>query len=84
MDDLYARRVLSLANSVVGALDEGPVLSVHAIGRGYAHAIGDNEKHGVKQTDRLLNNRGVDVWSLFSPWAGFVVGERKDVVVALD
>jgi hypothetical protein len=75
--------VLSLANSVVGALDAA-VLSVHAIGRGYAHAIGGNEKHGLKQTDRLLSNRGVDVWSLFSPWASFVVGERKDVVVALD
>jgi hypothetical protein len=82
-DDLHARRVLSLANSVVGVLDAA-VLSVHAIGRGYAHATGGNEKHGVKQTDRLLSNRGVDTWSLFSPWASFVVGERKAVVVALD
>lgn len=82
-DELHAKRVLSLANSVVGVLDAA-VLSVHAIGRGYAHAIGGNEKHGVKQTDRLLSNGGVDVWSLFSPWAGFVVGERKAIVVALD
>lgn len=82
-EDLHAKRVLSLANSVVGVLDAA-VLSVHAIGRGYAHAIGGNEKHGVKQTDRLLSNGGVDVWSLFSPWVGFVVGERKEIVVALD
>jgi hypothetical protein len=30
-------RVLSLANSAVGAVDAA-VLSIHAIGRGYAHA----------------------------------------------
>ena len=34
-DDLHARRVLSLANGVVGVLDAA-VLSIHAIGRGYA------------------------------------------------
>jgi hypothetical protein len=82
-DDLHARRVQSLANGVVGVLDAA-ALSVHAIGRGYAHAIGGNEKHGVKQTDRLLSNRGLDVWLLFSPWVKFVVGERKEIVIALD
>jgi Transposase DDE domain len=82
-DDLHARRVLSLANGVVGVLDAA-ALSIHAIGRGYAHATGGSEKHGVKQTDRLLGNRGLDVWLLFSAWAGFVVGERKEIVIALD
>ena len=82
-DDLHARRVLSLANGVVGVLDAA-ALSIHAIGRGYAHATGGSEKHGVKQTDRLLGNRGIEVWSLFGAWAGFVVGERKEIVVALD
>ena len=82
-DDLHARRVRSLANGVVGVLDAA-ALSIHAIGRGYAHAIGGNEKHGVKQTDRLLSNSGLDVWLLFSPWVKFVVGERKEIVIALD
>ena len=44
-DDLHARRVLSLANGVVGVLDAA-VLSIHAIGRGYAHATGKHENHG--------------------------------------
>ena len=82
-DDLHARRVLSLANSVVGVLDAA-VLSIHAIGRGYAHAANKTEKHGVKQTDRMLGNKGIDVWQLFRPWAKFVVGERKEIVLALD
>lgn len=82
-DDLHARRVLSLANGVVGVL-HAAVLSVHAIGRGYASAIGGNKKHGVKQVDRLLSNQGIDLWALFANWVTFVVGERKELVVALD
>lgn len=82
-DDLHARRVLSLANCVVGTLDAA-VLSIHAIGRGYAHATNKNEKHGVKQTDRMIGNTGIDVWLLFHPWAKFVVGDRQEIVVALD
>lgn len=82
-DDLHARRVLSLANCVVGTLDAG-VLSIHAIGRGYAHATNNKEKHGVKQTDRMIGNTGIDVWLLFHPWAKFVVGDRKEIVIALD
>ena len=82
-DDLHSRRVLSLANSVVGVLDAA-ALSIHAIGRGYAHATGMNAKHGVKQTDRLLSNPGIDVWALFQPWANFVIGPRKEIVIALD
>lgn len=82
-DDLHARRVLSLANGVVGTIDAA-VLSIHAIGRGYARVTNNDKKHGVKQTDRLLGNAGIEVWSLFRPWAQFVVGERKEIVLALD
>lgn len=82
-DDLHAMRVLSLANSVVGTVDAA-VLSIHAIGRGYARVTNRDEKHGVKQTDRMLGNKGIEVWQLFEPWAKFVVGERKEIVIALD
>ncbi len=75
-DDLHAMRVLSLANGVVGTVDAA-VLSIHAIGRGYARVTNNDKKHGVKQTDRLLGNPGIDVWTLFRPWAQFVVAERK-------
>jgi hypothetical protein len=82
-DDLHASRVLSVANGVVGVLDAA-ALSIHAIGRGYAHATGLDAKHGVKQTDRFLSNAGIDVWKLFASWVPFVVGVRKEIVVALD
>ena len=75
--------MLSLANGVVGVLDAA-ALSIHAIGRGYAHATGMNDKHGVKQTDRLLSNPGIDMWMLFLPWVEFVVAARAELVVALD
>jgi hypothetical protein len=32
----------------------------------------------------MVGNSGIDVWLLFHPWARFVVGERKEIVVALD
>lgn len=82
-DDLHTLRVLSLANGVVGVL-HAAVLSIHAIGRAYADVTGGNNKHGVKQTDRLLSNDGIDVWSLFDQWVAFVVGPRKELVVAVD
>jgi hypothetical protein len=82
-DDLHARRVQSIANGVVGVL-HAAVLSIHAIGRAYAHAVGRNKKHGVKQIDRLLSNSGIDLWTLFPRWVRFVVGPRDELVVALD
>lgn len=82
-DDLHAKRVESIANGVVGVL-HAAVLSIHAIGRAYAHAVGRNKKHGVKQIDRLLSNSGVDVWELFPKWVRFVVGPREELVIALD
>ena len=81
--DLHAQRVVSLANSVTGVL-RAASLSIHAIGRGYAQATAGSRKHGVKQVDRLLSNDGLDVWRLFAPWVQFVVGDRAEMVVALD
>jgi len=60
------------------------VLSIHAIGRGYAHATNRREKHGVNQTDRMLSNGGFDTWwSLFRTWTELVIGPRRDHVDVL-
>ncbi len=59
-------------------------LAIHAVGRGLAQAMGTLTKHGVKQVDRLLSNRGVDVWVFFAYWTPFIVGARTEVVVALE
>lgn len=82
-EDLHAKRVLSLANGVTGVL-HAATLGVHAIGQGLALATQSNPRHTVKQVDRLLSNGGVDPWSLFESWVPFVVGEREEIVVAID
>ena len=70
-------------NTHVGVLTSAS-LAIHAVGRGLAQAMGTLTKHGVKQVDRLLSNRGVDVWAFFAYWTPFIVGARTEVVVALD
>lgn len=82
-EDVHARRVLSIGNGVLGVL-HAAALGVHAIGRGLAAALGLDPKHAIKQVDRLLSNRGVDVWQWFAAWAKFVVADRKEIAVALD
>jgi hypothetical protein len=81
--DLHARRVLSLANGVTGVL-RAAVLSVHAIGEGYAEVARTKPRFGVKQVDRFLSNTAIDVARLTPSWAKFVVGARKEIIVALD
>jgi len=51
-----------MANATLGVLCSAS-LAVHAIGQGLAHARGLITKHAVKQVDRLLSNRGIDVWN---------------------
>lgn len=82
-EDLHAKRVLSLANATFGAIHAAS-LGVHAIGHALAQARGLADKHAIKQVDRLLGNKGIDVWSLFADWVPFVLADRTEVVVALD
>ena len=81
--DLHAKRVLSLVNATLSVLTSAS-LAIHAVGRGLTQAMGTLTKHGVKQVDRLLSNRGVEVWTVFAYWTPFIVGARTEVVVALD
>ncbi len=82
-DDLHRRRILSLSHGVIGVLHAAS-LAIHAIGQGLAQARGLDPKHAIKQVDRLLSNRGIDVWKLFGSWVPFVIADRTDVVVTLD
>ena len=81
--DVHAKRVYSLANATLGVMASAS-LAVHAIGQGLAHARGTLAKHGVKQVDRLLSNKGIEVWSIFEYWVPFMVAERKSIAVAID
>lgn len=82
-EDLHAKRVLSLANGVVGVL-HAAMLAISAIGQAYAKVARIKAKSGTKQIDRLLSNRGVNLDVLFRAWVRFVVGPRPEPVVALD
>jgi hypothetical protein len=82
-ESLHAKRVESLTNAVVGIVSAVSA-SIHAIGLGLAHMSGLNPKHAIKQVDRLLSNPGVPVWALFAHWVPYVVGARREIVVALD
>jgi len=81
--DVHAKRVRSMANATLGVVTSAS-LGVHAIGQGLANAQGLIPKHAVKQVDRLLSNRGVEVWDYFSYWVPYVIGGRDEVLVALD
>lgn len=82
-DDLHRRRILSLSHGVLGVLHAAS-LAIHAIGQGLAQARGLDPKHAVKQIDRLLSNREIDVWKLFESWVPFIVADRTDIVTTLD
>ena len=81
--DLQEKRVRSLADATVGAL-QGAQLAVGALGRALAVAKELDGKHVIKQVDRLFSNTGVDVWKLFGNWVPFVIGQRPEIMVALD
>jgi len=82
-EDLHAKRVQSLANGVSGVL-RAASLSIHAIGAAYAELATIRPKHGIKQVDRFLSNHAFDVAKLTPAWARFVIGARKELVLALD
>ena len=79
----HAKRVLSIANGVSG-LVHGAALSVQAIGIALSQADGLSGKHATKQVDRLLSNKGFDVMSRCTDWIRYVIGDRTEIVVALD
>ena len=83
IDDLHAKRVLSLANATLGVMT-GAALAVSLIGQALAQARGLLAKSAIKQVDRLLSNAGVVPWDVFGSWVGEVVGPRREVVVAMD
>ena len=81
--DMHAMRVYSLANATLGVLSSAS-LAVHMIGQGLAHSRGLITKHAVKQVDRLLSNQGIEVWECFAYWVPYVIGPRREILLALD
>ena len=81
--DLHAKRVNALAGATLGVMT-GASLAVAMIGQALAQARGLVTKHAVKQVDRLMSNAGIDVWDSFARWVPQQIGDRRDVLMAMD
>src|SRR5271167_1376630 len=81
--DLHAKRIDSLAGATLGVMQSAS-LAVAMIGQALAQAKGLVTKHTIKQVDRMLSNSGIDVWDSFARWVPCQIGERRDVLVAMD
>jgi hypothetical protein len=80
---IHGRQVTSLANAVYGAM-HAQRLSITSMGRAYAKLTGNFPKHGVKQVDRLVGNRTLDLPEVLGEHVRMVVGSRQQIVVSLD
>ena len=80
--DLHAKRVSSLCDATLGVLHSGS-LAICTIGKRLAAARSLQPKHAIKQVDRLLSNRNIDVWDSFAHWAPHLIGARKAIIVAI-
>jgi len=81
--DLHAKRVDSLAGATLGVMQSAS-LAVTMIGQALAQARGSVTKHAIKQVDRMLSNNGIDVWDSFACWVPHKIGERREILVAMD
>src|SRR3984957_20585120 len=81
--DLHAKRIGSLAGATLGVMQSAS-LAVAMIGQALAQARGLVTKHAIKQVDRMLSNNGIDVWDSLARWVPHQIGERRDILVAMD
>lgn len=82
-EDVHGQRLDALANYSAATM-KAVRAGVHAIGAAYAEMAEIKPKHGIKQFDRFLSNRGIDVDKLRPEWARFVLGGRNQALLALD
>lgn len=82
-EDVHSQRLDALAGYSAATMRSMRV-GIHAVGAAYAEMAEIKPKHGIKQFDRFLSNRGIDVDKLRPSWARFVLGGREQVLVALD
>lgn len=80
---LHRQQVQSLAHAVVGAMHAG-VASIAAVGRAAARVREVSEKHSIKQVDRYVGNRKIDPLTVMEQLIPTLLGERREIVVAID
>jgi hypothetical protein len=82
-DSEHEKRKKSIANAALGVINSASLI-VHRIGLGLAEAKNLFGKHAIKQVDRLLSNEKFLPWNCYEYYVPYVVGTRKDIVVAMD
>ena len=82
-EDEHSQRLEALGNDSAATM-RAMRAGVHAIGAAYAETADIRPKHGIKQFDRFLSNKGLDVEKLRPAWARFILGGRPEVLLALD
>src|SRR6476660_5280563 len=80
---LHAKRIESLAGATLGVM-QAASLAGAIIGQALAQARGVLTRDAIKQVDRPLRNSGIDVWDSFVRWVPHQIGERRDILVAMD
>lgn len=80
---MHAKRLESVVNATTGAIQSAR-LGISAIGHGLAVAKGLNGKHAIKQVDRLLSNKKLNMAAFFESWLRYAIGARQEILVALD
>lgn len=82
-DLLHHKQVNSLFMIAVGVVHSA-LLGVAAVGTSMARTFGKKPKHGIKQVDRFLSNKKLEMLALFECLIPFVVGSRRQILVAMD
>jgi hypothetical protein len=82
-NSIHAKRIESISDAVLGVITAAS-LAISMIGLGLAVTKGTVTKHAVKQVDRLIGNNKFLVWSYFEKWVREIVGDRAEVVFAMD
>ena len=79
----HAKRIQSIAGAALGVLSSSSLI-IHRIGQGLARENDLMAKHAIKQVDRLLSNKKLNLWDCFEQWIPFMIGARKEVLIAMD
>lgn len=82
-NELHGKQIESIVHGTIGALYADRA-GVAAIGRAAAKRRGVSDKHSIKQFDRYLSNDKIAFGIVFDEWVPYVVGPRKEIVVAMD
>lgn len=82
-DEMHQKRAESIALAVLGCMHSDRLGSA-SIGTAMATARGKSAKHGIKQVDRLVGNKKLEIEAFFRAYVPWTVGSRREMVASLD